>query len=116
MVPPRGEAVVRVVAQSGGWLRATVIAPEGEKSLDCGHFIEREGRESVASIQALWSDPAKKGLWRGLSSGGHSFLGQCLEPGRYLLTASAEHLRDAKIPFEIHAGETTDIEVRFDAK
>jgi hypothetical protein len=115
-VPPRGEGLVRIIAQAGGWLRATVIPLTGTKELHCGHFIVREGHESEGRIQWLWSDPAKKGLWRGLSSGGPTFLGQPLEPARYVLTASAEGLRDVQIPFEIRANETTDVEVRFTAK
>ncbi len=109
-VPAGSEAVARIVARPGGWLRARVRAP-GEVEVECSGRVTREGRESEGLILGPWSHPTEEGRWGSLDSGGLRYFAKPLEPGRYSLTVRAEKYRADDVPFTIRPGETTDIDV-----
>ena len=112
-VPSGGEIVARVRAQAGGWLRVKLVMPDDKPGVRCGYSIRREGHESDPPVWAMWSDPDQQGHWHLLESGGPQLFAQPFEPGRYVLTTGPDRARETTTPFEIRAGATTDVEMRF---
>lgn len=110
-VLPGGERVARVVAQAGGWVRVSLLKPDAKDRISAGSSIRREGREADPPIGGMWSDAEKPGKWHALESGRPQLWSQPLAPGRYVLTTKAGGWTEARTPFDIRAGETTDVEV-----
>jgi hypothetical protein len=110
VVGAREEAVLHVVARAGGWLRATLRAPAGTSVGGRGRVVPAGDNPAPVPLGA-WSDPADPHRWSGLASGGLQWYSRPLAPGRYVLHPTLRGGVAAAQPFEIRAGETTDVEL-----
>jgi hypothetical protein len=109
-VPGDEETVVDAVARPGGWLRVTVVAPEGTAPDRLATWVETDpGGEKT---EVAWSSVEKKGYWTSLRVGPAHWFGRALAPARYVLSTGADGKPAVRTPFSIDAGRTTDVEVR----